>query len=48
MNFQNTITGEYQFGNLFTSPPAGGDYELSGNYLGLLFSFNIAKKKDKY
>jgi hypothetical protein len=48
MNFQNTITGEYQFGNLFTSPPARGDYELSGNYLGLLFSVSIAKNKNKY
>jgi hypothetical protein len=48
MNFQNTIAGEYQFGNLFTSPPAGGDYELSGNYLGLLFSVSIANNKKKY
>jgi hypothetical protein len=48
MNFQNTIAGEYQFGNLFTSPPTRGDYELSGNYLGLLFSVGIAKKKNKW
>ncbi len=30
MNFQNTITGEYQFGNLFSSPPTRGYYNLSG------------------
>jgi len=47
MNFQNTIAGEYQFGNLLSSPPTRGDYELSGNYLGLLFSVSIAKKKNK-
>jgi hypothetical protein len=47
MNFQNTIEGEYQFGNLLTSPPTRGDYELSGNYLGLLFSVSLAKSKDK-
>lgn len=43
-NFQNTIEGEYLFGNLATSSPTRGDYELSGNYLGLLFSISIAKK----
>ncbi len=48
-NFQNTITGEYQFANLFTSADTRGDYKLSGNYLGLLFSisFNKFKIKDK-
>ena len=28
--------------------PQYGDYELSGNYLGLLFSVSIAKNKKKY
>lgn len=48
-NLQNTIEGEYQFANLFTSADTRGDYKLSGNYLGLLFSisFNKFKKKDK-
>ncbi|KAF0132009.1 MAG: hypothetical protein FD155_533 [Bacteroidetes bacterium] len=43
MNFQNTISGEYQFGNLFSSPPTRGYYNLSGNYLGLLFSASLKK-----
>jgi len=47
MNFQNTMTGNYMFYNLLSSPPAGGDYELSGNYLGLWLSVTIAKKKIK-
>ncbi len=47
MNFQNTFEGEYQFGNLLTSPPTRGDYELSGNYLGLVFTVSLAKRKDK-
>ena len=46
MNFQNTISGEYQFGNLFTSPPTRGYYDLSGNYLGLLFAVSFKKKTD--
>jgi hypothetical protein len=47
MNFQNTISGEYQFANLFTSPDTRGYYELSGNYLGLLFSASLKRNKDK-
>lgn len=47
MNFQNTITGEYQFANLFTSPDSRGYYNLSGNYLGLLFSVSLRKGKSK-
>jgi hypothetical protein len=47
MNFQNTITGEYQFANLFTSPDTRGYYDLSGNYLGLLFSVSLKKSKNK-
>lgn len=47
MNFQNTITGEYQFANLFTSPDSRGYYNLSGNYLGLLFSASLRKGKSK-
>jgi len=48
-NFQNLMTGEYQFANLFVSANTRGDYNLSGNYLGLLFSisFNKLKIKDK-
>lgn len=45
MNFQNTIEGEYQFGNLFESQPTRGKYELSGNYLSLSFSVSIKKHK---
>lgn len=45
INFQNTIEGEYQFGNLAVSLPTRGDYKLSGNYLGLLFTVSFAKKK---
>ncbi len=37
MNYPNTIEGEYQFGNLFSSPPTRGDYKLSGNYVALQF-----------
>jgi len=44
MNFQNTFEGEYQFDNLLTSPPSRGDYTLSGNYVGLLFTINLLKK----
>ena len=47
MNFQNTISGEYQFANLFTSPDTRGYYDLSGNYLGLLFSVSLKKSKGK-
>lgn len=46
-NFQNTMEGYYMFDNMFSSAPAGGDYELSGNYLGLMFSVSLAKKKHK-
>jgi hypothetical protein len=45
MNFQNTISGEYQFANLFTSLDTRGYYDLSGNYLGLLFSVSLKKSK---
>lgn len=45
MNFQNSISGEYMFGNLLVSPGSRGYYDLSGNYLGLLFSFNLKKGK---
>lgn len=45
MNFQNTIQGEYLFGNLLTSDDSRGYYKLSGNYLGLLFSVSLKKKK---
>jgi hypothetical protein len=47
MNFQNTMSGEYQFANLFTSPDSRGYYNLSGNYLGLLFSASLRKGKSK-
>ncbi len=43
MSFQNTISGEYQFANLFTSADTRGYYDLSGNYLGLLFSASLKK-----
>ncbi|TVR77396.1 MAG: hypothetical protein EA412_11235 [Chitinophagaceae bacterium] len=46
MNFQNTFSGEYQFANLFTSPDTRGYYNLSGNYLGLLFSISFKKRND--
>jgi hypothetical protein len=45
MNFQNTISGEYQYANLLVSPDSRGYYDLSGNYLGLLFSVNLKKGK---
>ncbi|MBK9291787.1 MAG: hypothetical protein IPM52_09200 [Bacteroidetes bacterium] len=45
MNFQNTISGEYQFAHLFTSPDTRGYYDLSGNYLGLLFTVSLKKSK---
>ncbi len=43
MNFQNTMSGEYLFDNLFSSPSSRGYYDLSGNYIGLLFSFSFKK-----
>lgn len=48
MNFQNSMEGEYLFDNLFVSPRSNGYYKLSGNYLGLLFSVSLAKKKEKW
>ena len=45
MNFQNTISGEYQFANLYTSADTRGYYDLSGNYLGLRFSVSLKKSK---
>ena len=46
INFQNTISGEYQFANLFTSPDTRGYYDLSGNYLGLVFSVSFKNSKN--
>jgi hypothetical protein len=46
MNFQNTVDGEYQFGNMFSSPPAHGTYNLTGNYLGFLLTANLKKSKN--
>jgi len=48
MNFQNAMEGDYLFDNMFVSPRSYGYYKLSGNYLGLLFSASLAKKKDKW
>ena len=48
MNFQRTITGEYQFGNLMSSSPTRGYYELTGNYLALQFSVNFKKPKNRW
>jgi len=48
MNFQNSMKGEYLFDNMFVSPRSRGYYNLSGNYLGLLFSISLAKKKEKW
>lgn len=45
INFHNTITGEYQFANLFTSGDTRGYYYLSGNYLGLQFSVSLIKRQ---
>lgn len=45
MNFQHTIYGEYQFANLFTSPDTRGYYDLTGNYLGLLFTVGLKKRQ---
>ncbi len=45
MNLQNLIEGEYLFDNLLVSHPSRGDYKLSGNYVGLLFTVGLAKKK---
>lgn len=44
-NFQNAMTGEYQFTNLMTSSDSGGYSELSGNYLGLFISMRITKNQ---
>jgi hypothetical protein len=43
MNFQTLMSGEYLFDNLLVSPRSRGYYELSGNYIGLLFSVNLKR-----
>lgn len=43
LNFKNTISGEYLYSNLLTSPDSRGDYKLSGNYFGLLFTIRLKK-----
>ena len=48
MNFQKTITGEYQFANLMSSSPTRGYYELTGNYVALQFSVNFKKPKNRW
>jgi len=48
MNFQNSVKGEYLFDNMFVSPRSRGYYNLSGNYLGLIFSISLVKKKEKW
>jgi len=48
MNLCSTIKGEYQFGNLFSSPPSRGDYKLLGNYWGLWFTLGFKKSKNKW
>lgn len=45
MNFQNIMNGEYLFDNMFVSERTYGSYELSGNYIGLLFSVQFTKNK---
>ena len=42
-NFQNVLEGEYQFANLVVSPDTRGSYTLSGNYIGLLVTLNLAR-----
>ncbi|HKK11094.1 MAG TPA: hypothetical protein VJ939_09665, partial [Bacteroidales bacterium] len=48
MNFQNTMKGEYLYGNLLQSGDSRGYYKLSGNYVGLLFSYSFKKRKPDY
>ena len=45
INFQKAMEGEYLFDNMEVSPPSGGYYELFGNYLGILVTVNLIKKK---
>lgn len=45
MNFQNIMAGEYQFANMLVSPDTRGKYELSGNYLGLMFGISLKKRE---
>ncbi len=45
INFQPTIIGEYQFGNLLSSPPARGRYKLSGNYVSFNLAIGMPKRK---
>lgn len=46
-NFNPNITGVYKFDNLLVSPPSGGNYELSGNYIAIMYSGNFLKWKEK-
>lgn len=48
MNFQNTISGEYEFANSSISFDNKGHYDLSGNYVGLMFSIGLKKCKNKF
>lgn len=45
VNFQNSISGEYQFVNLLNSADSRGYYDLSGNHLGLMMSIGVKKWK---
>lgn len=42
-NYHDLLKGEYVFDNLLTSPQSGGTYNLSGNYIGILFTVNLKK-----
>lgn len=47
INFQNTMSGEYMYGNLLVSDDSRGDYDVSGNHLSLLISYTF-KRKNRY
>lgn len=44
LNFNDTFSGEYKFGNLFTSSPSKGSYKLTGNHLRISLSIGLKQK----
>ena len=42
--FRYQLRGRYRFANMFVTPPSGGSYELSGDYIGLDLSFRLKKQ----
>jgi len=44
INFNDTFSGEYKFGNLLTSSPSKGSYKLTGNHISISLSIGLKQK----